>query len=444
MLKKIFLLTTLQVTILMAGSFVMTKGNPILIKSDDDTRHTTAAGCQGTYNNTVAVNSISALENAVTNANTSTKIVMANGTYTSSMILSGNSAPVCIQASTQNQAQMQNKITLSGNNITIDGFLLNGSNGRVYNTGTDNRVTKCTWDDSDAAYWIESLGDAFRFEIDSNTFKNKTNNPNISRGTLLRLETYTTETTPSAYHIHHNYFYNILRGSGAHGWETIQLRNNHTATDWSGPSEHGYSGPLGDNQNIIIEYNLFEEANGESELISVKTHGVTINNNTFKNSYGGILLRQGHNTHVHNNYIIGNAGSGSGGIQFYGSNQHIHHNYIEKVTMQYASAIEALNGGDNGEEYLWPALNHNVHDNYITDCDYGMQYGRNVPGPDIAPSGSFINNTVVGISSSKAIYINSGAPMMDDVTISPNTTTNTPPGWDMSGVLSKDDVGAGN
>lgn len=109
-------------------------------------------------------------------------------------------------------------------------------------------------------------------------------------------------------HIHHNLFSDHTF-AGANGGEPIRL----------GVSPRALS-----SAHAIVEYNLFERANGDPEAISVKSSDNIIRYNTIRDSGGGIVLRHGNRTRVESNHII----RGDRGIRIYGNDHVIVNNYI--------------------------------------------------------------------------------------------------------------------
>lgn len=90
--------------------------------------------------------------------------------------------------------------------------------------------------------------------------------------------------------IDHNYFRN--NGPRAvNEQESIRI-------GWSEMSQSsGYS---------IVEHNLFEDCDGDPEIVSVKSCDNIIRHNTFIASYGTLSLRHGNRNRVEGNYFFGN------------------------------------------------------------------------------------------------------------------------------------------
>lgn len=110
----------------------------------------------------------------------------------------------------------------------------------------------------------------------------------------------------------HNYFRDIKRRS-SNGQEPIQLGQDQTAF-----------GAV--SLRTIVEYNLFEHASGDGEIISNKSADNIIRYNTLRDSQAGIWLRGGQNVLVEGNYCLRTRG-----ICVYGNGHTIINNYLEET-----------------------------------------------------------------------------------------------------------------
>jgi poly(beta-D-mannuronate) lyase len=77
-----------------------------------------------------------------------------------------------------------------------------------------------------------------------------------------------------------------------------------------------------------VEQNLFEECNGEIEIISNKSCGNVYRNNTFRNCQGALTLRHGNRCRVEGNFLFGNGIANTGGIRVIGEDHVIVNNYV--------------------------------------------------------------------------------------------------------------------
>ena len=105
-----------------------------------------------------------------------------------------------------------------------------------------------------------------------------------------------------------------------------------------------------------VEHNLFEDCDGDPEIVSVKSCDNTIRHNTFLASYGTLSLRHGNRNRVEGNYFfcngkaVGTSPAGStlytGGIRIYGTDHMIINNYMEGLNGTRWDAPITLTLGD--------------------------------------------------------------------------------------------------
>ena len=96
----------------------------------------------------------------------------------------------------------------------------------------------------------------------------------------------------------------------------------------------------------VVEHNLFEDCDGDPEIISVKTCDDTIRYNTFIRCAGTLSLRHGNRSSVYSNFFLGEGKSGTGGIRLYGDDHLIYNNYFEGLTGTTWDAPITLTNGD--------------------------------------------------------------------------------------------------
>jgi len=106
----------------------------------------------------------------------------------------------------------------------------------------------------------------------------------------------------------------------------------------------------------IVEHNLFEDCDGDPEIVSVKSCDNIIRHNTFSRSYGTLSLRHGNRNTIEGNYFfggdkpIGTSPAGSdlytGGIRIYGTDHLIINNYMEGLNGTRWDAPITLTLGD--------------------------------------------------------------------------------------------------
>lgn len=206
-----------------------------------------------------------------------------------------------------------------------------------------------------------------------------------------------------------------------------------------------------------VEYNLFENCDGDPEIISVKSCDNTIRHNTFRGCYGTLSLRHGNRNHVEGNFFFGNDkpngtfinsnGSNStiytGGIRIYGTDHVIINNYMEGLKGTRWDAPIALTQGDAIDGSSTNFSKHfraervTISNNTLVNNTHGIEIGFDNNGnynkelKDI----TIANNLVMGSENSLITYLdgntNEGAitwsnnvffPMEDATLTSDNST----------------------
>ncbi|MBI2417708.1 MAG: T9SS type A sorting domain-containing protein [Ignavibacteriales bacterium] len=120
---------------------------------------------------------------------------------------------------------------------------------------------------------------------------------------------------------------------GVNGGETIRVGTS----DWSLYNSY-----------TTVEYNLFEECNGEIEAISNKSCGNIYRYNTFLSCQATLTLRHGSRCSVYGNFFFGNHKPNSGGIRIIGEDHLVYNNYIAGTSGgSFKSALTIMNGIPN-------------------------------------------------------------------------------------------------
>ena len=186
--------------------------------------------------------------------------------------------------------------------------------------------------------------------------------------------------------IDHNYFYNI---GPRHDNEMEAIR-----VGWSQLSlTDGFT---------VIEYNLFEDCDGDPEIISIKSCKDTVRYNTIRHSQGTVSLRHGDGSVVHDNFFFGDGKAGTGGVRLYARNHKIYNNHFEGLLGFRWDAAITLTNGDTDTGSLsshWRidnvAITHNtLVDNY-SNIEIG--YGRSDNSWSREPRNvTMANNLVTG------------------------------------------------
>ena len=142
--------------------------------------------------------------------------------------------------------------------------------------------------------------------------------------------------------------------------------------------------------NTTIANNLFEECNGEVEIISSKTNFNIIKNNVFYKSEGSVVTRHGNYVTVDGNYFIGDGVNDQyGGIRIINTGHWVINNLFYKIKgKNFRSPIAIMNGIPKS-----PLNRYNqvtdvvVAYNTFVDSDSPWQFGvgTNIAQADVLP-----------------------------------------------------------
>ncbi|WP_319501831.1 polysaccharide lyase 6 family protein [uncultured Draconibacterium sp.] len=188
--------------------------------------------------------------------------------------------------------------------------------------------------------------------------------------------------TPDYHLIDHNYF-GSRQDLGENGGETIRIGTS----DWE-----RY------NSNCVVEYNLFDECDGEIEIISNKSVGNHYRYNTFDNCEGTLTLRHGSDCWVYGNFFFGDEEKDCGGIRLIGPGHRVYNNYLENLEgTSYRAAICLVNGvPDSPANRYRQVEDARVGFNTIVNCKEPFAIGAGVDEEkSLAPITSFIENNLI-------------------------------------------------
>lgn len=161
--------------------------------------------------------------------------------------------------------------------------------------------------------------------------------------------------------IDHNYF-GPREELGKNGGETIRVGDSKTADI---------------DAACIVERNLFEKCNGETECISNKSSGNVYRDNTFLEVSGSLTLRHGNRCLVERNVFIGNKAAGTGGVRIVGEDHVVRGNYFENLTGDDArAAICLMMGIPNSPANRYRQIkNVTIEGNSIVSCKHSILIG---------------------------------------------------------------------
>jgi len=246
------------------------------------------------------------------------------------------SDPIVLMANTTGQVFLEgnSSLNMGGNYLVVNGLVFqNGStpSGAVIELRSDNDCNNCRVTNSsivafnsgsDNQKWVSLYGRENR--VDHCLFKGKTDG-----GTLLVVWL-----NENSHQVNHLIDYNQFLDRpdlGANGGEIMRIGDSNTSMLECG---------------TVVEYNYFENCDGEIEIISNKSGNNIYRYNTFFNNAGQLTLRHGNNCRVEGNFFFGNNKSNSSGVRVIGEGHVVVNNYFQdlKGTGKYRSAISIIGG----------------------------------------------------------------------------------------------------
>lgn len=295
----------------------------------------------------IVVTSLADLQVAIGNAKPGDVIQLKNGVYTTTediVIKSAGSKSQPITISAQQPGGVE--ITGSGGfnlvspaaYVVITGFNFThaASKARMGGGTSFCHWTRNTFETPGTGDYLQIAGSDH--EVSFNTFKNKD-----SLGKFIAVKGTGSQIAERLW-IHHNYFNGQKNMGGRNGAEALQF---------------GLSGFSLSSSNSIVEFNLFENCDGENELISVKASRVTVRFNTIRNCPAQFTLRHGNFNQVYGNYF-----TNTPGLRIFGDDHLIHNNRFENCSI-------GINIGNGGAEVAdgAPLTSHDRPDRVLIVCN---------------------------------------------------------------------------
>ncbi len=232
-------------------------------------------------------------------------------------------------------------VSIAGHFLVIDGLnFIHGFGGaddvisfrkNKDSVATDCRVTNCAITGfnngrrMDENFWVAFYGKGNR--VDHCSFTGK-----LNMGVLLMVSLDEENSRESHHSIDHNYF-GVRLPLASNSGEIIRIGVAQTSQYESFTDVHD---------------NLFEDCDGETEIISVKCAGNKISRNVFLHCQGGVVLRHGNNNTVENNLFLGDGKAGTGGVRIINKGQWIINNYFYECRgIDFRSPLSIMNGVPN-------------------------------------------------------------------------------------------------
>ena len=195
-----------------------------------------------------------------------------------------------------------------------------------------------------------------------------------NRGPTVRVSIEGIESINNYHQIVNNHFGPRPVKGGPSG-ETIQLGNSYTSMS---PS-HTY-----------VANNLFEECNGEVEVISSKTNFNEFRNNVFYKSEGSLVTRHGNYCTIDGNYFIGDGiNENIGGIRIINTGHWVTNNYFFNLKgTSFRSPLAVMNGIPKSplnryNQVTDVVVAYNTYVNCSSPWQFGV--GTNIAQADVLP-----------------------------------------------------------
>ena len=339
------------------------------------------------------VSDIVALNDAIQNAQPGDVIVLKNGVWKDVEIkFRGKGTkdnPITLKAETAGKViiEGQSYLKFGGEYLVVDGLhFKNGFSPSsavvdfkishkdsldeiAYNCKFTNSViedfNKPKRDNSDL--WVQFWGR--HNELSNCYIAGKTN-----RGPTVRVSIEGIESINN-YHLIFNNHFGPRPVKGGPSGETIQLGNSYTSMS---PS------------HTLVANNLFEECNGEVEVISSKTNFNEFRNNVFYKSEGSLVTRHGNYCTIDGNYFIGDGvNENIGGIRIINTGHWVTNNYFYNLKgTSFRSPLAVMNGIPKSplnryNQVTDVVVAYNTYVNCSSPWQFGV--GTNIAQADVLP-----------------------------------------------------------
>jgi poly(beta-D-mannuronate) lyase len=290
--------------------------------------------------------------------------------------------PITVRAEAAGQVMLTGKsrLRLGGQHVVVEGLWFKGTADRKEDViefrtsstkpATNCRVTACAITDYNPPSkkrdykWVSLYGTSNR--VDHCYFSGK-----LHAGTTLVVWV---GEQPNYHRIDHNHFGPRPR-LGENGGETIRV---------------GTSDVSMNNSRTTVEFNLFQECNGEVEIVSNKSCENVYRHNTFLNSEGAMTLRHGNRCVVEANYFLGNHRKNTGGVRIIGEDHRVVNNLFSELGGEETrSALTLMNGlKDSPLHGYFQVKRATIAFNTFLNCKSALVLGYvsdNPKGADLPP-----------------------------------------------------------
>ncbi len=280
-------------------------------------------------------------------------------------------------------------LKIYGSHLVIDGLLFTDgyidSSQSVIRLGEDTRHCRLTNtaiidytppNKKAKSAWVHILG--LHNRVDHCYFSGKHN-----LGVVLSINFSVDQ--PNYHRIEHNYF-GLRQYLGINGCETIRIGDS--------TQSHQVS-------RTTVAHNLFEECNGEAEIITNKSCENYFRSNTFRKCRGALTLRHGDRSLVEGNFFLGGGEKSTGGVRVVGEGHRVWNNYFCGLTGTGArAALSIHNGIPNSPVGLYHQVKdlEVIHNTFVNNYQTVLVgYAKGKHGAILPPEGTvFANNIISG------------------------------------------------
>jgi poly(beta-D-mannuronate) lyase len=332
-------------------------------------------------------------------------IILKNGTWNNVKIkltCSGtNLQPITCKAEKNGKVIIKGNsyLHISGSFVTVDGLYFTDGNAgdesvwefrNGKQVANNCRITNCLIQSFnneqrlDENYWVAFYGKNNR--LDHCSFLNKTN-----LGVLLAVVLEDDRSRLNEHSIDSNYF-GIRQPLGSNGGEIIRVGVSQHCTFYS---------------NTTIRNNLFENCDGETEIISIKSCGNIVRNNIFKECQGSVVLRHGNNNTIEGNLFWGNGKNGTGGVRVINEGNWVVNNFFNACKgVGFRTSFTIMNGVFNSpaNRYL-PVKDALISNNSFVNCTpFSLGEGADKERT-VAASNTFISNNIFYHDNDTSLFV---------------------------------------
>ncbi len=386
---------------------------------------------------TTLVRSVDAFHKAVETVQPGDTILLANGVWRDARLdfdadgMEGDTITVKAEAPGKVILTGTSRLRIGGSYLKVEGLwfhrgALDGGHVIAFRTKQDrpahhSRLTQCAVTEYNPPNWLTEYKWVSVYgthnRVDHNYFAGKTHDA----ATLVVWLEDPPDHQPNYHRIDRNHF-GPRPPLGKNGGETIRIGTSHRSMQDS---------------RTVVEYNLFEQASGEHEIISNKSGENVYRHNTFLESEGTLTLRHGNRAVVEHNFFLGNGRPGTGGVRIIGEDHLVQDNYFAGLQGDSSrAALPIMNGvPDSPLNRYFQVKNARIANNTFVDTRVTILYGMGMDREkSLPPQGVSFTDNIVDADSPVPVIFARASPQ--DITWRGNVFYGSDPGMPLpEGIL---------